>query len=35
LLYAITGATAASLGNSFLVFGLVVGMAGLFWLIAR
>lgn len=35
LLYAITGATAASLGNSVLVFGLVVGMAGLFWVIAR
>lgn len=35
LLYAITGATAASLSNSFLIFGLVVGTSGLFWLAAR
>lgn len=35
LLYAITGATAASLGNSFLIFGLVVGVTGVFWWIAR
>jgi len=35
LLYALTGATAASLGDSFLVFGLVLGVTGAFWLIGR
>lgn len=35
LLYAITGATAASLQNSFLIFGLVIAVAGVFWWIAR
>lgn len=35
LLYAITGATAASVSSSVLIFGLVVGISGLFWWIAR
>lgn len=35
LLYAITGATAASLDNFLLTFALVMVMAGLFWLLGR
>lgn len=35
LLYAITGATAASLESSFLIFGLVIAVAGLFWWVAK
>lgn len=35
LLYAITGATAAGLDNLALSFGLVLLMAGLFWLVGR
>ena len=35
LLYALTGATAASLDNAFLMFGLVLLIAGLFWLFGR
>lgn len=33
LLYALTGATAATLDNTLLVFGLVILVAGLFWLL--
>jgi len=35
LLYAITGATAASLDNSIYIFALVLAVAGLFWLIGK
>ena len=35
LLYAITGALAISLGNEILVFTVVIGVAALFWLLAR
>ena len=35
LLYALTGATAANLDNSLLVFGLVMFVATLFWLVGR
>ena len=35
LLYAVTGATAARLGNAFLVFGLVLLVAGAFWWAGR
>jgi len=35
LIYALAGATARSLDNVALVFGLVIGIAGLFWLVGR
>jgi uncharacterized membrane protein YdjX (TVP38/TMEM64 family) len=35
LFYAATGAAAASLGNQFAVFGAVLAIAGVFWLIGR
>ena len=35
LLYALTGATSARLDNSFLVFGLVLAIAGCFWIIGK
>ena len=35
LLYALTGATARSLDDVALVFGLVLGVAGLFWFVGR
>lgn len=35
LIYALTGATARNLDNAALVFGLVLGVAGLFWMVGR
>ena len=35
LIYALTGATARNLDNVALVFGLVLGVAGLFWMVGR
>ena len=35
LIYALAGATARSLDNVALVFGLVIGIAGVFWLVGR
>jgi uncharacterized membrane protein YdjX (TVP38/TMEM64 family) len=35
VLYAITGATSANLGNTGLAFGLVLLIAGLFWIVGR
>jgi uncharacterized membrane protein YdjX (TVP38/TMEM64 family) len=35
LIYALAGATARSLDNVALIFGLVIGVAGLFWLVGR
>ena len=35
LLYALTGATAASLDNIYLIFGLVMLVAGVFWMVGR
>jgi uncharacterized membrane protein YdjX (TVP38/TMEM64 family) len=35
LIYALTGATARNLDNVALVFGLVLGVAGLFWLVGK
>jgi uncharacterized membrane protein YdjX (TVP38/TMEM64 family) len=35
LIYAVTGATAARLDDAALIFGLVIGVAGLFWWIGR
>jgi uncharacterized membrane protein YdjX (TVP38/TMEM64 family) len=35
LIYALAGATARSLDNVALIFGLVIGVAGVFWLVGR
>jgi len=35
ILYAVTGATAATLDNAFLIFGLVMLVAGVVWLVGR
>jgi uncharacterized membrane protein YdjX (TVP38/TMEM64 family) len=35
LIYALAGATARSLNNVALIFGLVIGVAGVFWLVGR
>jgi uncharacterized membrane protein YdjX (TVP38/TMEM64 family) len=35
VLYAVAGATTANLGNTGLAFGLVLLIAGLFWLVAK